>query len=172
MVKSNLAVLMAERGLKMVDVIEQTGIAKATIQGLYHNTNKAIHYQTIDVLCNFFNVSVGELLLHIKSNIELVSVKKIHPLRLEYQIRVKINDKITDYHSFADINRDEDDEDNFDKVMVSLHFLKETTDLMRFFPNEELHTRLFEIIIEGAVRTLKLDPKHIEPSIFGGNTHY
>lgn len=62
MIKSNLAVLMAERGLKMNQVIERTGIAKATIQALYHNRSRAIHFHTIDQLCDFFDVSVGELL--------------------------------------------------------------------------------------------------------------
>lgn len=57
MIKTNLAVLMAERGLKIADVYEATGISKTTLMAISENTGKGIQYETIDKLCNFFNVS-------------------------------------------------------------------------------------------------------------------
>ena len=48
---------MAERGLKIADVYEATGISKTTLMAISENTGKGIQYETIDKLCNFFNVS-------------------------------------------------------------------------------------------------------------------
>ncbi len=57
MLKSNLAVLMAERGLKIADVYEQTGISKTTLMALADNKSKGVQFETIDKLCNFFDVT-------------------------------------------------------------------------------------------------------------------
>lgn len=165
MIKSNLAVLMAERGLKMVDVIEQTGIAKATIQGLYHNSNKAIHYHTIDVLCDYFNVSVGELLLRTKFETELVSVEKLHPLQLKYNIRIRINDNITEYSKIAEVLPSENDQESPDTIVISLRFGKDFNDLIRFVPFQSLIDHLMDIVIEGAIIVLEIDRAKIVPNI-------
>lgn len=57
MIKTNLAVLMAERGLKISDVYEATGISKTTLMAISDNTGKGIQYETMDKLCGFFNVT-------------------------------------------------------------------------------------------------------------------
>lgn len=70
MIKCNLAVLLAERGLKMSDVINETKLAKNTVRSLYYNEAKGIQFETLTTLCDFLDVDVGELLtkLHIKIN--------------------------------------------------------------------------------------------------------
>ncbi len=57
MIKSNLAVLMAERGLKIVDVYKVTGISKTTLMSLADNKSQGVQFDTIDKLCNFFGVT-------------------------------------------------------------------------------------------------------------------
>lgn len=57
MIKNNLAVLMAERGLKIADLYNATGISKTTLMAIANNTGKGIQYETIDKLCNFLNVT-------------------------------------------------------------------------------------------------------------------
>ena len=64
MIKTNLAVLMAERGLKIADVYEATGISKTTLMAISENTGKGIQYETIDKLCNFFNVTPKDFFIY------------------------------------------------------------------------------------------------------------
>lgn len=64
MIKTNLAVLMAERGLKISDVYEATGISKTTLMAISENTGKGIQYDTIDKLCNFFEVSPSDFFVY------------------------------------------------------------------------------------------------------------
>lgn len=72
MIKCNLAVLLAEKGLKMVDVINRTGIAKATIRALYHNTGKGIQFETLNTLCEFLDITPGEFFSHIDFEVEIL----------------------------------------------------------------------------------------------------
>ncbi len=64
MIKSNLAVLMAERDLRIVDVWKKTGISKVTLYGLYHNNTGGVQWETLDKLCAFLNVDPGQLLVY------------------------------------------------------------------------------------------------------------
>lgn len=60
MIKTNLAILMAERGLKIADVYDATGISKTTLMAISENTGKGIQYETVDKLCNFLGVTPQE----------------------------------------------------------------------------------------------------------------
>ena len=64
MIKSNLAVLMAERGLKIADVYNDTGISKTTLMALSENKGKGIQFETIDKLCNYLNVSPQDFFIY------------------------------------------------------------------------------------------------------------
>lgn len=64
MIKTNLAVLMAERGLKISDVYEATGISKTTLMAISDNTGKGIQYETMDKLCSFFNVTPNSFFVY------------------------------------------------------------------------------------------------------------
>lgn len=61
--KLNLRVLLAERNLKMTDVIRDTGISKTAIRGIFHETSKGIQFDTLETLCNYLNCGVEELLI-------------------------------------------------------------------------------------------------------------
>ena len=64
MLKTNLAVLMAERGLKISDLYEATGISKTTLMAIADNAGKGIQYDTVDKLCNYLNVSPKEFFIY------------------------------------------------------------------------------------------------------------
>lgn len=64
MIKTNLAVLMAERGLKIADVYEATGISKTTLMAISENTGKGIQYETVDKLCNYLEVSPSDFFVY------------------------------------------------------------------------------------------------------------
>lgn len=62
MIKCNLAVLLAERGLKMSDIIHETSLSKTAIRGLYYNTSKGIQFETLEIICDYLNVSPNEVI--------------------------------------------------------------------------------------------------------------
>ncbi|MBE7341655.1 XRE family transcriptional regulator [Staphylococcus haemolyticus] len=60
MIQSRLSVLMAERGLKISDLYEETGISKTTLMAIAENTGKGVQFDTVDKLCNFLGVTPCE----------------------------------------------------------------------------------------------------------------
>ncbi|MGK5512210.1 helix-turn-helix domain-containing protein [Brevibacillus formosus] len=77
MIKCNLAILLAERGLKMSDVINETKLAKNTVRSLYYNEAKGIQFETLTTLCDYFDVDVGELLTKLDIKVDLNSLEKL-----------------------------------------------------------------------------------------------
>lgn len=63
MINSNLAVLLAERKLKVADLVRATGINKSTLHKLYNDESVRIDFETIDKICKALDVSVGDLLV-------------------------------------------------------------------------------------------------------------
>ncbi|NWK74476.1 helix-turn-helix transcriptional regulator [Acinetobacter sp. SwsAc6] len=63
MIISNLAVLLAERKLKVADLVRSTGINKSTLHKLYNDESVRIDFETIDKICVALNVEVGDLLI-------------------------------------------------------------------------------------------------------------
>ena len=63
MIISNLAVLLAERKLKVADLVRSTGINKSTLHKLYNDESVRIDFETIDKICNALDIEVGDLLI-------------------------------------------------------------------------------------------------------------
>ena len=63
MIISNLAVLLAERKLKVADLVRSTGINKSTLHKLYNDESVRIGFDTIDQICIPLDVGVGDLLI-------------------------------------------------------------------------------------------------------------
>lgn len=72
MIKCNLAVLLAERGLKMADVINDTSLSKTAVRGLYYNESKGIQYETLEILCDYLNVGPEDLIKKIEFSDKLL----------------------------------------------------------------------------------------------------
>ncbi|MBD8010660.1 helix-turn-helix domain-containing protein [Acinetobacter pecorum] len=66
MIKSNLAVLLAERKMRVSDLVKETGINKSTLYKLYNDESVRIDFETIDKICLALDVEVGELLVFTK----------------------------------------------------------------------------------------------------------
>lgn len=95
MIKTNFAVLMAERGLKIADVYEDTGISKTTLMALAENTGKGVQFDTVDKLCNYLGIELKDFFVYSPyiwkvyykddyeykeegDNIVLINLKSIH----------------------------------------------------------------------------------------------
>ena len=63
MIISNLEVLLAERKLKVADLVRSTGINKSTLHKLYNDESVRIDFETIDKICIALDVGVGDLLI-------------------------------------------------------------------------------------------------------------
>lgn len=110
MIKCNLAILMAERGLKITDVSKGTGISRTTLTALYHNTGSGIQFETLDKLCEFLRVSPGDLLQHyyfeykinhvqwINSKTNWIEVNALISLKNKsFDVRIKVFMNIDEY---------------------------------------------------------------------------
>ncbi|MBW3114221.1 helix-turn-helix transcriptional regulator [Bacillus sp. MCCB 382] len=61
-VKNNLRVLMAKKGVNIQDVSDATGLSRKSISKLYNETSVQITFDVIARLCVYFNCEVDDLL--------------------------------------------------------------------------------------------------------------
>lgn len=62
MIRSNLAVILAENNLKITKVAHDTGISRTTLTALSQNNCKGIQFDTLDALCMYLHISVNQLI--------------------------------------------------------------------------------------------------------------
>lgn len=60
MIDSNLAVLLAERNLKITKVSKDTGISRTTLTSLCYDYTAGIKYSTLNILCQYLNITPTE----------------------------------------------------------------------------------------------------------------
>jgi putative transcriptional regulator len=58
---------MGEKRLKISDVARDTSINRGTITRLYNETATRVDLEVIDSLCDYLNITVGELFEHNKN---------------------------------------------------------------------------------------------------------
>lgn len=61
-VKNNLRVLMAKKGVNIQDVSDATGLSRKSISKLYNESSIQITFDVIARLCAYFNCEVDDLL--------------------------------------------------------------------------------------------------------------
>lgn len=61
MIYCNLAVLLAERRMRISKVSVDTGISRTTLTALCQNVMKGVQTDTVNELCMYLNIGVGEL---------------------------------------------------------------------------------------------------------------
>ncbi|WWU64684.1 helix-turn-helix transcriptional regulator [Clostridium baratii] len=73
MIRCNLAVLLAERNLKITTVSKDTGISRTTLTSLSNNYSQGIQFETINTLCDYLKITPNQLINYIPIDIRLVS---------------------------------------------------------------------------------------------------
>lgn len=68
MIKCHLSRLMGERKLKISDLARETGLHRNTITLLYQETATRVDLEAIDKLCQYFEVTVSDLLEYVPAN--------------------------------------------------------------------------------------------------------
>ncbi|MBO2694663.1 helix-turn-helix domain-containing protein [Shewanella algae] len=61
MVKCHLSRILGEQKLKIADVARDTGINRGTLSRMYYETSLRIELETVNALCEYLSVTVGEL---------------------------------------------------------------------------------------------------------------
>ena len=61
MIVNHLPTLLAEKRLKVADAVRATGISKTTLHKIYNDQSSRIDFDTIDKLCEFLEVEVGDI---------------------------------------------------------------------------------------------------------------
>lgn len=101
MIRCNLAILLAERNLRITKVSKDTGISRTTLTSLSSNKAQGIQFDTINTLCNYLNVNPNKLITHspIDIKLEKLEIREIevnnrstgnsmHPTSLDLTIEV------------------------------------------------------------------------------------
>ncbi|MEG1641322.1 MAG: helix-turn-helix transcriptional regulator [Ruthenibacterium sp.] len=74
MIQCNLAVLMAERGLKITKVSLDTGISRTTLTALYYNYSQGIQFDTMDTLCLYFDIPPKDFISFVPVSLSIKGV--------------------------------------------------------------------------------------------------
>ena len=70
MIVNNLPTLLAERRLKVADAVRATGVSKTTLHKIYNDQSSRIDFDTIDKLCEYLEVEVGDIFEYVKEDKE------------------------------------------------------------------------------------------------------
>ncbi len=65
MILCNLPVLLAERRMKVADLIRMTGISKSTVHKIYNEQTSRIDFDTMDKICEALDIQVGDLFTYV-----------------------------------------------------------------------------------------------------------
>ena len=65
MILCNLPVLLAERRMKVADLIRTTGISKSTMHKIYNEQTSRIDFETMDKICEALDIGVGNLFTYV-----------------------------------------------------------------------------------------------------------
>lgn len=68
MIVCKLPILLAERKMRVADLIRGTGINKTTLHKLYNEELTRIDLDTIDRICDYLHIQVGDLFVFEKSD--------------------------------------------------------------------------------------------------------
>lgn len=71
MIYSKLSNLMKRNRLTITKLANDTGISRTTLTSLFHNTGNGIQFDTLNVLCNYFRISINELLVFVPYNVQI-----------------------------------------------------------------------------------------------------
>ena len=89
MIKFNLAVLMAERDIKMAQIARETDISRTTLNSLVDNQSQGIQLDIINKLCIYLKVTPEQFFIYVPFD---VSVKVIGQFELEIELEITENE--------------------------------------------------------------------------------
>lgn len=70
MIINHFPTLLAERRLKVADAVRATGVSKTTLHKIYNDQSSRIDFDTIDKLCEYLEVEVGDIFEYVREDKE------------------------------------------------------------------------------------------------------
>ena len=70
MILCNLPVLLAERRLRVADLVRMSDISKSTLHRIYNDQTTRIEFDTLSKLCEVLEVTPGDILKYVPDEIE------------------------------------------------------------------------------------------------------
>lgn len=61
MILNHFPIILAQKRLRVADVVRATGMSKTTLHKLYNGESVRIDLETLDKLCEFLDVQVGDI---------------------------------------------------------------------------------------------------------------
>jgi putative transcriptional regulator len=68
-ISCNLPVLLAERRLRVADLVRMTDISKSTLHRIYNDETTRIEFDTLSKLCNVLEVTPGDILKYVPDEV-------------------------------------------------------------------------------------------------------
>ena len=102
MIRCNLAILLAEKGLKITDISRETGISRTTLTSLSNNYSKGVQFDTINALCNYLDTTPDKLITYIPVDISILEIKSKPTDERNLSIKVKMNKNHFNYYTYLD----------------------------------------------------------------------
>lgn len=95
MLRCNLAILLAERNLKITKVSHDTGISRTTLTALVNNRSTGIQLDTLNALCLYLGVKPDEFLSFIPVEIKPFHIgESRNMITADHMNKVRYNEKI------------------------------------------------------------------------------
>ncbi|MCE3022731.1 helix-turn-helix domain-containing protein [Staphylococcus pasteuri] len=99
MILCTLSKMMEQYGFTQSYISRETNITRPTLLALIKNENKIIKYETIDALCKFFNINMGELLIYSPIDIKLLSIETDNTEHINFiNVKYLINNNIYNFN--------------------------------------------------------------------------
>ncbi len=73
MLKCRLAVLLAERNLKITKVSKDTGISRTTLTSLANNFSQGIQFDTLNTLCSYLRTTPRDFFCYVPFEVEILA---------------------------------------------------------------------------------------------------
>ncbi|CAM4215129.1 helix-turn-helix domain-containing protein [Bacillus manliponensis] len=83
-IHSNLRVLMAEKGLNIQKVKEQTTLSRTTISNLYNNNSAGVQFDTMVQLCTLLNCQPGDIFTYVNISLKFTELNPEIDTKLEF----------------------------------------------------------------------------------------
>lgn len=159
MIKCNLAVVMAERGINISTLSNNTGISRNALSALYHNTGKGFQYDTLDTLCDYFDVPIERLLTHIKVEFSITNSEWV-----ETDKHLEIDGELLIYNQPIPCRLEvyivekgilEDKADIFTTLVLKVDLFRETMHFPTVLPTDQLTNLIFSPLFDQLVDAYK-----------------
>lgn len=173
MIKCNLAVLLAERELKMSDVVKNTSLAKNTVRSLYYNSAKGIQFETLETLCDYLSCDIEDLFKKVTFELDIEEVRKISETDYEIDILFKkeksdpVHDRITVSQSKQlMLNLEDSNTSETFYPSFKFHLSKQAYNFLKTLPQKRTQEFIEENVLKKFFNYIQLNLNEVDFFVF------